>query len=333
MSVHVNTATVPGRAFAVVREAFESTGTAIRMRGHHAFMASCPLHDDTTPSLAVTWKSSRSGKPGGVVLVHCFSCNAAADAITTAVGLRLCDLFDDTCPGEAGVGPGPQARPTPVAERPRSTALPEEHRWRRVRVYTYTTANGRPVQQVIRDECDCNGVSHKRFLQRYRAGRDWSWRKPQGFEPVLYRAAHLAAADADQWVWLTEGEKDADTAARLGLVATTNAQGANSFPPELAAALHGRKVAIIVDRDAAGYQRAANVHEHLQQHAAQTVVLLPAVNRAKADLTDHVEAGRWDTSQQFRGFIEVPADRLVHLHETTTNSEPARRMTKRGTTK
>ena len=129
MSVHVNTATVPGRAFAVVREAFESTGTAIRMRGHHAFMASCPLHDDTTPSLAVTWKSSRSGKLGGVVLVHCFSCNAAVDAIASARGPTALRPVRRHMPGRGWRGAGPQARPTPVAERPRSTALPEEHRW------------------------------------------------------------------------------------------------------------------------------------------------------------------------------------------------------------
>jgi len=45
--------------------------------------------------------------------------------------------------------------------------------WRRVRVYTYTTIDGTPVQQVIRQECSCNGQPHKRFQQRYRDGRQW----------------------------------------------------------------------------------------------------------------------------------------------------------------
>jgi len=31
----------------------------------------------------------------------------------------------------------------------------------------YTTAQGQPVQQVIRQECSCSGVPHKRFQQRY----------------------------------------------------------------------------------------------------------------------------------------------------------------------
>ncbi|MCW2690558.1 MAG: hypothetical protein JWR37_5448 [Mycobacterium sp.] len=318
MSAHISV-TAPGRAFELALEAFESAGAPTRTRGEDAFMASCPLHDDTTPSLSITWKSVRRNGSGGVVLLHCFSCNASAQSIAAAVGLRLSDLFDEPLSATApNPTRGTARRRAPLATHARSTVPAQHHGWRRVRVYTYTTADGRPVQQVIREECTCNGAAHKRFLQRYRMGREWVWRKPQGFQPVLYRAAALVAAGTDQWVWLTEGEKDAETATRLGLLATTNAQGAKSFPAELAAALHGRNVAIVVDRDTAGYQRAASLHEQLQPHAAQTVILLPAVTVAKADLTDHVQAGHWDGSQPFGGFIEITPERLADLHDSQT---------------
>jgi hypothetical protein len=292
-----------GRAFDIVRNAIEHSGATIRPRGEHALMASCPLHQDVNPSLSVTWKPRNATT--GAVLLHCFSCHADAATIAAAFGLSMADLFDDsTHPNPRRATPAPQ--PTAAARpRPRPT-----HDWQRVTVYTYTTAAGAPVQQVIREQCRCHGTTHKRFLQRYRVGRRWIWRKPEGFTPVLYRAPALAAADADQWVWLTEGEKDADTAARLGRLSTTNAQGAQSFPPVLAAQLAGRKVAIIIDRDPAGYQRALTLHKLLHERACRCVLLLPATTAAKADLTDHVDAGLWRPAHVFGGLIETSPDEL-----------------------
>jgi hypothetical protein len=301
-----------GRAFEIVRNAIEFSGATIRPRGEHALMASCPLHPDTNPSLSVTWKPR--GATTGAVLLHCFSCGADAATIAAAFGLSMADLFDDS------THPNPRrATPTPATTAARRPRPRPAHDWQRVTVYTYTTAAGTPVQQVIRDECRCHGTTHKRFLQRYRAGRQWIWRKPDTFTPVLYRAQALAAANANQWVWLTEGEKDADTAAAHGRLSTTNAQGAHSFPPALADQLAGRKVAIVIDRDPAGYQRGLTLHELLHKRARRCVLLLPATTAAKADLTDHVEAGLWDPTHVFGGLIEATRTELEDLHRAYTN--------------
>jgi len=298
--------TAPGRAFDIVCAAIESTGAPTRPRGEHTLMASCPLHPDTNPSLSVTWKPRTP--TGGAVLLHCFSCGAHAATIAAALGLRLADLFDEPA------HPNPSHRrraPSPhQATQPRRATEPAHH-WQRVTVYTYTTAAGAPVQQVIREECRSHAVAHKRFLQRYRVGRQWLWRKPEGFTPVLYRATALATADADRWVWLTEGEKDADTAAALGRLSTTNAQGAGSFPPALVDQLAGRKVAVLIDRDPAGYRRARDLHGQLHHRARGCVLLLPAVTAPKSDLTDHVEAGLWQPSQVFGGLIQASPDELA----------------------
>jgi hypothetical protein len=296
----------PGRAFDIVCAAIESSGAPTRTRGEHALMTSCPLHPDTNPSLSVTWKPRSHAT--GAVLLHCFSCGAPAADIAAAFGLRMPDLFDDSRPLHPRHG-RPAPPPHQVAAQPRPTAEPVHH-WRRVRVYTYTTAAGAPVQQVIREECHSHGTAHKRFLQRYRDGRHWVWRKPEGFTPVLYRAPALAAADPDQWVWLSEGEKDADTAAALGRLSTTNAQGAHSFPFALAAQLAGRNIAIPVDRDPAGYRRGITLHDLLGERARACVLLLPATTAAKADLTDHVEAGLWQPTHVFGGLIEASRQQL-----------------------
>jgi len=202
---------------------------------------------------------------------------------------------------------------SPASDRDMTDAesVEHDHDWRRVRVYTYTSADGRPVQQVIRRECSCDGTIHKQFRQRYREGREWVWKKPPTFTPALYRAPELQHADPGEWVWLTEGEKDADTAAGLGKLATTNAQGARSFPAELAAQLAGRRVAVVLDRDLAGYERALNLHEALSGVASEVKYFLPALDQPKADLTDHVEAGLWNPDQPFGGLVETSRDVLT----------------------
>jgi hypothetical protein len=305
-----------GRAFDIVRDAIDSIGAKSRPRGEHALMASCPLHDDTNPSLSVAWKPrTNSGvRGGGVVLLHCFSCGVDAADIAAGLGLRMTDLFDDEPPkGRAVNRPGIRSRPR--QQRPTRAAARPRCQWRRVRVYTYTTAGGEAVQQVIREECCCQGQHHKRFLQRYyqRENRQWVWRKPDNFIPVLYRAVELANADRNQWVWLVEGEKDADTAAALGQLATTNAQGAHAFPVELDREFAGRNVAIVIDRDLAGYQRALTLHDQLQHHARCLVFLLPNITAAKADLTDHVAAGRWNPALTFGGLVQTTRDAIA-LH-------------------
>lgn len=298
-----------GVSFTVIRERLEAAGALTRHRGEHALMTSCPLHHDANPSLSVTWKA-RPGRPGGAVLLHCFSCGARADDITTALGLRMTDLFDEPADNNNPRRP----RPAPPTPTPAPSAHPQpQHNWRQVRVYTYTSATGAPVQQVIRQECRCAGAVHKRFLQRYRHGRGWVWRKPHGFTPVLYRARQLQRAGTDEWIWLTEGEKDADNAAALGRTATTNPQGASSFPAALAEQLTGRPIAIIVDRDHAGYTRGLHLHHTLAGIAAHTQILAPAAMHHKADLTDHINARLWNPADPFGGLIITSPDQLHSL--------------------
>lgn len=308
----------PGSALDQVRDALQVAGQTIRPRGGDAFMASCPLHTDHSPSLSVGWRDNTRAGAGGAVLLHCFSCQAPAAEIAGALGLRLADLFDNPAPttrhsATRAAQPKAPRRARGLGPLPARITAPREHvehRWRRVRVYTYLTLSDEPVQQVIREECTCTGRPHKQFRQRYRDGRQWVYRKPHGFTPVLYRPNAIQhAAKTGAWVWVTEGEKDADTLTALGRLATTNAQGAANFPAELIDAFAGVNVAIVADRDLAGYQRAINLHERLQGRAAQVVLLTPAIEVDKADVTDHVNSGLWERSDLFGGFtIITPAE-------------------------
>ena len=100
---------------------------------------------------------------------------------------------------------------------------------------------------------------------------------------------------------------------RARSLATTNAQGAANFPAELLGAFAGLNVAIVADRDLAGYQRAINLHERLQAAAAQVVVLIPALDTDKADVTDHVNAGLWNRGDTFGGLTPITPAELQAL--------------------
>jgi hypothetical protein len=88
----------PGTALDQVRDALQAAGHAIRPRGGEAFMASCPLHTDHSPSLSGGWREDTRAGRGGAVLLHCFSCQAPVAEIAGALGLRLSDLFDNPTP-------------------------------------------------------------------------------------------------------------------------------------------------------------------------------------------------------------------------------------------
>jgi predicted transcriptional regulator len=118
-------------------------------------------------------------------------------------------------------------------------------RQRIVAIYDYTDASGNLLYQVVR-------LDPKDFRQRRPDGKGgliWS----QGDRRVLYRWPDLVAYP-DATLGITEGEKDAERLATLGLVATTVANGNwNGVDVE---AVRGRDVWIFEDADKAGVKKA-----------------------------------------------------------------------------
>ncbi len=51
------------------------------------YISLCPCHNDRKPSLNITIK------PGGVILIHCFSCGANGQAVCDALGIDVTALF------------------------------------------------------------------------------------------------------------------------------------------------------------------------------------------------------------------------------------------------
>lgn len=306
----------------------------IRVLSDGSLLLTCvnPTHEDRVPSLHATWTATQYG---GRTLLHCPACgdSITQDEWAELLGLEYDDLFDDrrwtlhhrSSPTRSQatrhvgaalskLGPLPArisdavgellGNPAPLPER--EAQVEHEHDYEPVLSYPYRDDSGAVVQQVLRLQCTAEGCSAKTFRQSYLAASgQWVWREPAAFTPRLYRSNEVDRAVRQGLpVWVMEGEKDADTGARLGLVTTTNARGGAHFPLGLAEQFAGADVRVVLDRDDTGWARGIALHQAFTgADAAAVRLLLPATNEPKSDFSDHINAGH-----DVDALIEVPVE-------------------------
>jgi hypothetical protein len=115
-----------------------------------------------------------------------------------------------------------------------------------------------------------------------------------GFGPsgrLLYRLPQLRTASKEEAVWIPEGEKDSDTLAALGLIATTNPNGYEGWSDEFAEFFKDRKVVIVEDNDEASRHRTSVIRRSIGKVAKSIQVVRFDDMAPKADATDFIEAG------------------------------------------
>lgn len=238
-------------------------------RDGHDFKCLCPAHDDSKESLSVT-----EGK-GGMVLLHCHA-RCDTKKILAELGLTFGDL-------------------NPAKSKQQATR-------RIVATYDYVNEVGELLYQVVRYE-------PKDFRQRRPDGRGgWIW-SLKGRRRVLYELPRLLQSPPDQWVFIVEGEKDANNLLDLQLIATTNAQGVGKWEPHFNHWLAGRRVCILPDNDDAGRKHAYTIAAQLQPLAKQVrVVQLPTLP-LKGDVSDWLAAG--NTTKSLLEFVENSSDYIA----------------------
>jgi hypothetical protein len=153
-----------------------------------------------------------------------------------------------------------------------------------VKTYDYRNAEGKVVFQDVR-------FDPKDFRQRRPNGTgEYTWNL-DGVRRVLYRLPELLVAEPLETVFVVEGEKDADRLADLGLVATTNPEGAGKWRDEYTATLKGRHVAILEDNDKEVRKHAEKVARALYGESTSVkVVVLPGLPE-KGAVSDWLDAG------------------------------------------
>lgn len=143
-----------------------------------------------------------------------------------------------------------------------------------VKVYDYTDESGVLLFQVARME-------PKTFRQRHK-GEDGKWvYSMEGVRRVLY---NLPAVLKSDFVWIAEGEKDADTLISVHAVGTCNVGGAGKWDDSYTESLRGRDVVLVPDNDDAGGKHADKVQAALAG-AAKSVrrIKIPAPHKDVSD--------------------------------------------------
>jgi DNA primase len=225
----------------------------------------CPNHDDLHGSLTIhpdknVWMCGPCGKHGGAWDFAFFisNKNKVSDVITWLV--------------ERGL----------MEERARTKG-------NFVNSHVYRDPKGNPFLLVKKFIDDNN----KKSYALYRNIADWEhnpdWQPGIGdIKLYPYRI--------NEWidrpvVYIVEGEKDADAMWKLGLPATTNPMGANSWKEDYNQWFKGKNVVIIPDNDQAGQQHAKTILYGIAALANLVkVVELPGLPE-KGDFSDWLAAG------------------------------------------
>lgn len=259
-------------------ETFQTNGAA-------NWVTCSPLRPDAKASFSIrrddgVWIDRSTGEGGSIF-----------DAVMSARGCE----FPEAIEYVAGIIGG--------AVAPVQPAKPNVPR-RTVATHDYVDESGTALFQKVRYE-------PKGFSQRRPDGNGGWVYNLQGVRRVLYRMPDILAANTDRTIVIVEGEKDVDRLAGLGLIATTNVEGAGTWRDEYTATLAGRHAVIIPDNDEAGEKHSDKVAAALNGTAESVrIVRLPSVP-LKGDVSDWLDGG--GTLRRLRKLVEhalvwVPAE-------------------------
>lgn len=241
-----------GRDFAHVLDRLRG----VKPRRYHtdSWLAICPVHPDTNPSLGIDL-----GRDGKKLLVKCHGCGAGMCEVAKALRLKPSDFFLDDEPRRRSMG-----------------RVIEE-------VYDYFDESGELVYQAVR-------WFPKGFSQRRPDGNGGWINDLDGVRRVLYRLHDIRSSSRDRVVFVVEGERKADRLADLGCIATSNVGGSAKWDRSYSAMLAGRRVAVVPDNDDAGRKHQVAVCGDLLEYATELrIVRLPNLP-VKGDVVDWLKS-------------------------------------------
>lgn len=250
---------------------FLSLVDGVHAVGSNQWTAKCPAHPDQHPSLSV------SRGEDGRLLARCHT-GCRFDAILSAVGWKPSDAFPErpkrpSCTPIRSVSRNGRAFPT---ESVAAAHVARLLGGRSTGIWVYQDATGDEVFRVVRFD-ECRGARPKHYRPMHRATDGWHIGDPPGLLP-LYGLPELAEA---RTVWVGEGEKCVEIIREVGLIATTNAHGANAVDKTDWTPLAGKLVVLCPDHDQAGEKHITDIIDRLRRLTpAPTIkiVRLPVTN-------------------------------------------------------
>lgn len=183
--------------------------------------------------------------------------------------------------------------------------------WSVTRLDAYYSASGIPVLAVLRLDradgaVDENGKRIKTYRPIHTVDGGWKLGDPPGPLPLFNLPAIL---QSNSVVFVTEGEKAAQTGGSIGLLCTTTAHGAKSPAKTDLEPLRGRHVIILRDNDEAGLEYAKVMARlcHAAGAASVKIVILPGLP-PKGDLADFIGARAGMAIESVRAEVEAAAE-------------------------
>ncbi len=247
----------------------------------------CPLHEDRNPSFRVNPEKE---------MWMCDPCGVGGSIIDLVMKID-------------GIDAGEAMRRLGGEE---SKAIqPSNGASKIVATYDYQNEKGDLAFQVVR-------LEPKSFRQRHKQNGEWSW-SMDGVKRVLY---NLPAVQKAQFVWVVEGEKDANTLIQMGLCATCNAGGAGKWIPEYSDSLRGKELVLCGDNDEAGRRHIDKILEATAGAVKSTrIVVVPTgkdVSEYAGTFTSRAEAAEAivnlaDAADVLIKGVRVPVYSMVEL--------------------
>jgi len=276
-------------------------------RNGRGWKARCPAHDDQHPSLTVD-----EGDDGRALL--CCHAGCSAESVVAAIGLKMTDLMPAS---NRSIKRPKQPPPTFVTAEAAIAELDQRH-GRHAASWPYRGANGEVVGYVLR----WNTSGGKDIRPVARVGNRWMLVGMPAPRP-LYRLPELLE-DQSSRVFVLEGEKAADAATSIGLLATTSPHGAKAARTADWAPLAGRHVVIFPDNDDAGKKYAkdvAGILSELNPPATVRVVDLPGLPEG-GDFVEFLEVRDSQTEDEIQGEVEALVARTAPVVAAFPLSSP-----------
>lgn len=253
----------------------------VKGTGKDKWIACCPAHKDTSPSLSVGVGHD------GTVLLHCFAgCTSAS--IMSAIAVDRTEFFP---PKDA-----PQRSPRAFQTQPAPIPTPADQtpavKPQVVATWQYHNRAGETVYEVQRLEPG-DGGRKKTFRQRRQVAGAWVYNM-EGVERVLYG---LPEFDHFDEIWIAEGERKADALRHCGFCGTCNVGGAGKWLDGYTECLAGKNIVLIGDNDEPGQKHVKLVHDSLVGKVATVrIVNIPSKYN---DVVDYIaDVGEAEASKQ-----------------------------------
>lgn len=255
----------------------------VKTSNKNSVKAVCPCHRDKNASLSLTYDEATQK-----TLVYCHA-GCDTNEILTFAGLTFEDLG--------------------------ATNKSKEENSNIENIYSYVDENGLLLFEKIRfknkefrqrryiDDKTIWGLSAGIYTETYPNSNNYSPKERPGAKritlqeqpKVLYNLPKLLNAVKNGYpVYIVEGEKDVNTMAKLGLVATTapsgGGKGNKKWLDSYSKYFKGASVVILSDNDEAGQIFAKEIKSKLKNyaHATKTITIS---NQPKGDITDWINEG------------------------------------------